>query len=447
MTKIAQGTLDRKGLLYRFANLLDELILRAADPAALADLDTYARSAVLEIGDEALAAVLGQEAQRLRMDGEMPHCPKCGVTMRFKQNRPVTVRTALTGAARQVSSPMAVCSHCRVGTSLLRQRMRLDADGRTRRLRHLAAMAGTVEPFEQAAANLLGEIGGIAASASGIHAICQEVGAVAEALTAKGAHTTARELEPGEVLYVMADGCMVWIDDGWHEVKFAVMFPELANVEVSKDRWETAARTVVATTGDRSELGKMVWAAVERWLPKDVDGAPKTKDRIVFISDGSAWLTNMVDEHLPGAMVLLDWYHMAEHLAAAAKVLHPQDEVAARRWRKRHEALLMEGRVVGMLLELSRQASQAGLAGPAQQALTELHGYLDKRRTHLDYCAARAMGLLIGSGPVESAANHVVQQRMKRAGMRWAGPGASAMLALRATWRTTGGFTKLAAAA
>ncbi len=106
-----------------------------------------------------------------------------------------------------------------------------------------------------------------------------------------------------------------------------------------------------------------------------------------------------------------------------------------------------EGRVEGMLQELARHKGQARLAEPSRQAVGDLHSYLDKRRTHLDYCAARAMGLLIGSGPVESAANHVVQQRMKRSGMRWEAPGASAMLALRAVWRTTGGFAQLAAAA
>ncbi len=209
----------------------------------------------------------------------------------------------------------------------------------------------------------------------------------------------------------------------------------------------TTERTVVATTGDREDLGAMVWAAVQRWLPKDVDGAPKPKDRIVFISDGSLWLTNMVDEHLPGAMVLLDWYHMSEHLAATAKVIHPTDELAARRWRKAHEGLLMEGRIKGVLLELSRQKREPNLAPASVDALAALHAYLDKRRSSLEYCAAKAMGYLIGSGPVESAANHVVQQRMKRSGMRWEAPGARAMLALRAVWRTTGGFGKLAAAA
>ncbi len=447
MKTIAQEEFDCKGLLDKFANTLQTLVTRTADPVELADLDTFARTAFLQLGDEALAGVLGHAAAQLRARGDMPACPKCGDCMQFKQNRAIQVQTALTGVPLKVPSPMAVCSKCSVGASLLRKAMGLDADGRTRRLRHVATIAGTVEPYQAAAENLLAEIAGITASANGIHSICQDAGAVAEALMATGAHSPARKLAPGEVLYVMADGCMVWIGDGWHEVKFAVIFPDLANVEVSKDRRETTTRTVVATTGDREDLGAMVWAAVERWLPKDVDGAPKPKDRIVFISDGAPWLTNMVDEHLPGAMVLLDWYHMAEHLAATAKVLHPQDELAARRWRKHHEALLMDGRVEGMLLELARQRTLAPLAEPCRQVLGDLHSYLDKRPTHLDYCAARAMGLLIGSGPVESAANHVVQQRMKRSGMRWEAPGASAMLALRAVWRTTGGFAQLAAAA
>lgn len=447
MKTIAQDNFDCKGLQDSLANVLKSLLLRAGDAEQIVDLDTFARTAFLQLGDEALASVLRHRAAELAGQGDMPNCPKCGNCMRFKQNRPIQVRTALTGLPLKVQSPMAVCSECAVGASLLRKAMRLDADGRTRRLRHLATIAGTVEPYEAAAENLMAEIGGITASANGIHSICQDAGAVAEQLMATGAHSPARKLEPGEVLYVMADGCMVWIGDGWHEVKFAVLFPEMANVDVSKNRRMTTARTVVATTGDREDLGAMVWAAVQRWLPTDVDGAPKPKDRIVFISDGSQWLSNMVDEHLPGAMVLLDWYHMSEHLAAAAKILHPSDELAARRWRKAHEALLMEGRIEGTLLELGRQKRQANLPEASVEALADLHAYLDKRRSSLEYCAAKAMGYLIGSGPVESAANHVVQQRMKRSGMRWEAPGASAMLALRAVWRTTGGFAKLAAAA
>ena len=49
------------------------------------------------------------------------------------------------------------------------------------------------------------------------------------------------------------------------------------------------------------------------------------------------------------------------------------------------------------------------------------------------YDLFRAAGYPIGSGTVESACKHVVQQRLKQSGMRWSRQGAQAMLALRST--------------
>ena len=54
----------------------------------------------------------------------------------------------------------------------------------------------------------------------------------------------------------------------------------------------------------------------------------------------------------------------------------------------------------------------------------------------MDYPSLRLDGLPIGSGAIESAADHVVQRRMKRAGMRWSDPGGDAILALRARLRS-----------
>ena len=47
-----------------------------------------------------------------------------------------------------------------------------------------------------------------------------------------------------------------------------------------------------------------------------------------------------------------------------------------------------------------------------------LHGDLNDRKAGLCYLLQTSQGLDNGSGPAESAANHVLQQRMKRAGMR-----------------------------
>jgi hypothetical protein len=447
MQTIPEAATARKMLHDRFDSLLAEVHKRAANPQQLADLDQFVRAQMLALGDEVMRAGVEQAAPTLRNQTCLPDCPKCKKALVFKQHRKTQLRTALTGEAKTVQAPLAICVDCGTTLNLVRHAMRLDADGRTRRLRELAAMAGTLEPYEAAASQVLGELSGITMSANGVHGICQDLGAVAAECMGAGTLGNSRQLKVGEVLYVMADGCMLWIDDGWHEVKFAVIFPSSANTLVSNDRHLTTERMVVATLGDREELGQMVWQAVARWMPPDGPGSVRTQDRIVFISDGSPWLRNMVDEHLPGAFVLLDWYHMAEHVAEAAKILHADNDIGAFQWRKGQESLLMNGRVEVMIDGLRRQKADTSLTAAKREALQDLHGFLDKRRDTLRYCLAKQRGYLIGSGPVESAANHVVQQRMKRSGMRWERDGATAMLALRSAWRSSGGFAALAAAA
>ncbi len=62
--------------------------------------------------------------------------------------------------------------------------------------------------------------------------------------------------------------------------------------------------------------------------------------------------------------------------------------------------------------------------------------YFASRVDRMDYPSLRLDGLPIGSGAIESSADHVVQRRMKRAGMRWSDAGGDAILALRARLRS-----------
>jgi hypothetical protein len=48
--------------------------------------------------------------------------------------------------------------------------------------------------------------------------------------------------------------------------------------------------------------------------------------------------------------------------------------------------------------------------------------YLENRRTQLDYPAALAHALPIGSGLIESAHRHLLQARLKLAGAWWTDP-------------------------
>ena len=63
-------------------------------------------------------------------------------------------------------------------------------------------------------------------------------------------------------------------------------------------------------------------------------------------------------------------------------------------------------------------------------------GYFAKNARRMACPAFRLGGLPVGSGCIESAADHLVQRRMKRAGMRWSHAGGQAILTLRARLRS-----------
>jgi len=73
-------------------------------------------------------------------------------------------------------------------------------------------------------------------------------------------------------------------------------------------------------------------------------------------------------------------------------------------------------------------------AAPNDDALKVLQrerGYFTTNALRMQYPVFRKQGLPIASGAVEGGAKHLVQQRMKRAGMPWSELGARAILHLR----------------
>jgi len=396
----------------------------------------------LRKGEELFAGLADEVGRRLR--NSQASCPTCGDSMRFKQMRPLQLRTTLTGVPETANSPYFICDRCHSGRLVLRDALGLDREGMTPALRERAVLAGTIEPFESASESLLKDLAGITVSGSAIHELCGATGAKVEEVERKGELGQARSLRPDETLYVMVDGGMAHIDGGWHEVKLAVIFPSSGRAEVSCERGELTERQVVTTTGDRHELGRMVWAAVRRWMPAGALNSKGLRKHVQFISDGAVWTRNLAEEYLPGARILLDWYHASEHLAAAAKALYGEG-IAARRWRQQVETWLLAGETNKGLGHILRYANMPKRKEESRTALLALYKYLNDRRALLDYDRARTAGRHIGSGAIESAVGHVMQQRMKRAGMRWDWPGAKAMLALRAAYRSTSGWACVAA--
>jgi hypothetical protein len=152
--------------------------------------------------------------------------------------------------------------------------------------------------------------------------------------------------------------------------------------------------------------------------------------RVHGVGDGAPWIVEQFHAQFgPQGAYLLDFYHVSEYLAKAAP---PRQ--SGRAWLKRQQSYLLNNRLGPTLQSLSRRLESPGAK---EQPVRTAHRYLTERRDQLNYAEARAAGLPIGSGEIESGHRHVIQRRLKLAGAWWKESNAEAMLGLRAQ-RATG---------
>ena len=88
----------------------------------------------------------------------------------------------------------------------------------------------------------------------------------------------------------------------------------------------------------------------------------------------------------------------------------------------------MESGPTSLLRSLRRRK---GKTQEQKEAIRLQLGYFEGHKNRMNYPVYKAKGMMIGSGPVESACKIVVNQRLKQAGMRWTKTGADSILALR----------------
>ncbi len=197
----------------------------------------------------------------------------------------------------------------------------------------------------------------------------------------------------------------------WHEVKLATVF----------DPRKIGSSFYVAASEDSETFGRRLW---QEFRSREMDGDGLSQ----ILGDGAPWIWNLADLHFPGVPQLLDYYHAAEHLHQTAAALWP--EVIANTWWHRRLDQLKNGDIGNFFAALKLIARRHQTTDPALSP-ERLLNYFEVNRERLGYAMALKKKLPIGSGTVESAARHIVQQRLKQSGMRWSLPGAQAVLNLR----------------
>ena len=130
---------------------------------------------------------------------------------------------------------------------------------------------------------------------------------------------------------------------------------------------------------------------------------------------------------------MLDFYHAATHLHAAAAVSFSAPAKAAAYYEGWRTTLLEEANGVAALLRsLLYYRTRAALPASSHRALDTELNYCRAHTERMQYADFRAAGLPIGSGVTEAGCKELIKARFCRSGMRWKRPSGAPILQLRA---------------
>jgi hypothetical protein len=188
-------------------------------------------------------------------------------------------------------------------------------------------------------------------------------------------------------------------------------------------------RHVAVTREDRQVAGALMRRDACRI---HLDGA----DDKVALVDGAPWIRNQLHgQNLPLDAVGLDFYHLADNVHKARRVVYGEDpagatETPGRQWAA--EVLHTAKHDGYEALRDRLVAWKAGLRGAKKrQAANHLLDYVTDRRPMIQYPEFVEKGRHIGSGPTESMCR-ATTERIKGVGMRWEANNAEALMALEA---------------
>ncbi len=311
-------------------------------------------------------------------------------------------------------------------------------------LAHWEATLGAITTFREAA-KLLADFAGVHVGSETLRTQAERVGTELEgqqrrtmAYVDQAHEPPAHEYAPAPgVLVVETDGVMVryrdrhldgaLVDGDWHEVRLGVV-GGWQQRRLTQPSYVAAREPAVAFARRLgAEAARRGALEVVQWHPWD--GTPAELRPVLVLGDGAKWIWEHVATLFGTERTeIVDWYHASEHVWTVAKALHGEDTPQTKAWAKTaldHLWTVGPKPLIGWF-----DATQPGGVSAAALLKRE-RGYFSTNAARMQYPLLRQRGLPIGSGAVEAAAKHLVQQRMKRTGSRWSDLGARAILDLR----------------
>lgn len=233
------------------------------------------------------------------------------------------------------------------------------------------------------------------------------------------------DISKEEIIYVGVDGVMTPLNQkqGYKEAKVGVVFYKKDHEKKNK-RGIVREKEYIATLESRDKFREQI-----NKLYQQV--SKQKKHQTVVIGDGAHWIWEMASQSYPNAIQILDFYHLSEYIWKVAKTAYINNEEQQKNWVNNQQDLLKKSQWEKVINNCQKIK---GKRQELREALQNLQRYITNNIPRIDYQKYLEMGLMIGSGVVESSNRRVVTQRLKQAGMHWSKKGAEGVMALRASY-------------
>jgi hypothetical protein len=398
--------------------LTSELFVGSGQPRSLSEMEQKIREMLLKVGQFLLSSWLA--LQETAYPADCVVCPCCGGQANYQFKRKGTLLTILG----QVEYKRAyyLCPACQKGHYPLDDQLGLRPGQISAELESLTGMTGAQLPFEQSS-QLFESLTLIALSDHCVAKATQAMGSEVQVQEAEWMAQSRDEVwlqeqdrlaERPSRLYGALDAAKVHIrgeeEDPWRDLKVGAWFTTTALPPQTPDEdWKIEATDIsyYCDILEAKEFGHLLWAT-------GCQHQAQLAQELIFLGDGAKWIWDLVTEHYPEAIQIVDWFHATEYIAPVAKAVFT-DEDKRQTWIKQVRTNLWDGDLDAVIDAFDRFTEHKCAQEAAHKAVT----YFTNNRHRMDYPTYRAKGYQIGSGTIESGCKQIVTQRLKVAGAIW----------------------------
>jgi hypothetical protein len=400
-------------------------------------VESALRAALHQAGAAALSELL--QFQAPAADQRQLPC-RCGHHAQYQEIRRKSVLT-IVGPAR-LSRPYYLCCQCHLGQFPVDVELDIENTEFSPGVRRMQALVGQQAPFDRGREQMQ-LLAGLQVTTKSVERTAEAIGADIVQREQKETHKALQlDLpviagEPIPILYVQMDGTGVPVvkketagrqgktagqPAHTREAKLGCVFTQTTWDKEGYAIRDPDSTSYTGAIETAVEFGKRIYR--EAWKR----GWSRAKKKVV-IGDGAEWIWNLVAEHFPDAMQIVDLYHARQHLWEVARQLYSQEAVKQKAWMKVHQKRLLDQGKIEKLVGALRSIASAN-PPMAEKVRTEAD-YFERNAERMRYPKFRRQHLFIGSGVIEAACKTVIASRLKQSGMFWTIRGANAILALR----------------